>query len=94
MKFEPTGFRPLDVEYCLDLRNNQHMTLILVEATGKTTYDYGRCGKDDIVKKFNPDKDLLMLAWTGQYKTAIFALGVAELEKHYVYLDGSFWKRS
>jgi hypothetical protein len=83
MQFKPDGFRSLPAN-APKLRNDQSLTLILVKADGSARYGHGRVDKDAIVQSFNELEDMLLLAWTGSYKTDVFVLTQADLDAHYV----------
>lgn len=83
MIFKPEGFRHLDATFEGEIRSNDRMTLILVCADGSATYSRYREGKDDIVRAFKPDDDLLLMVWTGQWKTDIFQLSSHDLTAFY-----------
>jgi hypothetical protein len=84
MIFNPKNFRVLggDSVPPSGIRNNAKMTLILVTVNGDAEYAHDRTGKDAIVKRAELD-DLLLLAWTGNWKTDIFVLSGDDLAKHY-----------
>ena len=84
MKLNPRNLRKLDGDYPTQLRNDQGMTFILVKASGEVRYGHGRGDKDDLVAAYDEGADLLMLAWTGKYKTDLFELTRAELERRYL----------
>jgi hypothetical protein len=82
--FKPENFRKLtDNSKPSSIRDEEHMTLILVKATGEACYERTRTGKDELVTRFDEKNDLLLLAWTGQYKTDIFQLSADDLATCY-----------
>lgn len=81
--FKPEGFRILAHDHAGKLRDDQGMTLILVQATGEALYASSRTGKDAIVARYKPNSDLLLLAWTGSYRTDVFQLSQADIDAHY-----------
>ncbi len=83
MIFKPEGFRRLDATFEEEIRSNDRMTLILVCADGSATYSRYREGKDAIVRDFKPEADLLLMAWTGQWKTDIFQLSGEDVATFY-----------
>jgi hypothetical protein len=83
MTYKPEGFRSLPA-LMTKLRADQGITLILVKADGSARYGHGRVDKDAIVQSFNELEDMLLLAWTGQYKTDVFVLTRSDLDAHYV----------
>lgn len=81
--FQPTGFRTLEDDFDVELRTVQSFTLILVKQDGFATYVRTVNEKDALVSKYEDGKDLLLLAWTGNYKTDIFLLGQDDSVKHF-----------
>lgn len=57
--------------------------LILIKADGTATYANSRGGKDQLVDSFVEGEDLLLWPWPGQWRTDIFMLTRADLDKHY-----------
>ena len=86
LTFQPEGFRTIEDSMAyLGIRDDAGMTLILVTDEGHATYSRTREGKGAITAKYAPDSDLLLMAWTGKYKTDIFAINAETLKKHYHY---------
>ena len=81
MNFTPTGFRRIDGQQG-EIRSNDGMTLILIQSDGSARYARDRLGKDHIVRDYKPE-DLLLMAWTGQWRTDIFLLDSSDLAAHY-----------
>ncbi len=84
MTFRPSNFKTLagnPPPY--KIREETNATLILVKATGEAMYGRTRGEKDHIVEQFNPETDLLLWPWVGQWHTDVFALGKEDLNKHY-----------
>jgi hypothetical protein len=87
--FKPENFRQLPalepgkLSEPIDLRDDQSMTLVLVKASGEALFAHSRGGKDDIVRRFDATTDLLLLAWTGRYKTDVFQLSAADIAARY-----------
>lgn len=82
MTFKP-GLRRLEIEepkYFPKIRTSQGMTLILVTTDGEANYANDVSGKEEILARRKPE-DLLMLAWTGQYRTDIFLVTDEDLER-------------
>jgi hypothetical protein len=65
------------------LRADRGMTLILIKATGTVNFSHSCKGKDEIVRRFVDETDLLLLAWTGQWTTDIFRLTRTDLDLRY-----------
>lgn len=65
------------------LRTDRAKTLILVKASGEVLFAKTVGDKDMLLRRFAPDADLLMLAWTGAYSTDIFAVTPSDLERYY-----------
>jgi len=65
------------------IRTADHTTLILVKASGDAMYGRTRSDKDDIIADFNADADLLLWAWTGQFRTDIFLLKQDDIKHYY-----------
>lgn len=57
------------------------MTLIFVNPSGTVTYSNMVSGKELIVESYKEGECLLMLAWTGQYRTDIFLITKDDLDK-------------
>jgi hypothetical protein len=57
--------------------------LILITADGSARYERTREGKDALVNRFNEAEDLLLFSWAGQWKTDVFRLSRAGLDKFY-----------
>lgn len=83
MIFAPQNLRVLPSDAALDLRGDAALTLILVKSTGEVTFGNTVRNKDSIVECFDDATDLLMLAWTGRYKSDVFQVGRPELDAHY-----------
>jgi hypothetical protein len=82
MDFQPQNFRHVD-QLEFKIRTADATTLILVKADGWCMYGRTRADKDTIVEKFEFDKDLLLWAWPGEYRTDIFQLSHDDLKKYY-----------
>jgi hypothetical protein len=80
------NFRKIDHDQIPGIRNDRSLTLILIPADDRNDSRFAadRGGKDEIVKAFKPDTDLLLLAWTGRYKTDIFEVTKADLDACYL----------
>ena len=87
MKFEPQHFRTLDhVEHSLGIRNMKRSPLILIKEDGYIGYDNSATGKDELIEKFEEDKDVLLFPWSGQWSTDVFMLSKKDIAKHYLSL--------
>ena len=82
MIFKPENFRALPLE-APRLRDDQAMTLILIKASGEACYAHGRTAKDELVARYEPASDMLLCAWTGQWKTDVFLLSINDIEARY-----------
>jgi len=82
MQFKPLNFRTLPADLPANIRTDQGMTLISVKADGAARYGRTVGDKDSIITE-QADGDLLLLAWTGQWRTDIFVLSRADIERHY-----------
>lgn len=76
------GIKRLPENFWFELRNNRSLTFILVRE-GEIYSTTDRKLKDFITKNYK-DGDILLLAWTGEYKTDVFLVTKEELYKHYV----------
>jgi hypothetical protein len=77
-------FRALPLDFpCGDIRAARELTLILVKPAGTADWAHDRAGKDALVSAFEPTADLLLMAWTGQWRTDIFRLTAEDLERYY-----------
>ena len=85
MKFNPKNFRRItkDSRPSFRIRTNGRTTLILIKGSGEAEYakDYG--GKDRLVTQFDPESDLMLWVWVGQWSTDIFLLSKEDLETYY-----------
>jgi len=86
MIFKPQNFRRITEgsEPWFKIRMADHTTLILVKASGEAEYARTRRDKDHLVERFDPESDLLLWAWVGEYHTDIFLLTQADLDAHYM----------
>ena len=82
MRFSPLNFRRLPEDFSSKIRTEDGMTLILVQTCGAARYGRTRADKDAIVAQ-RCDEDLLLLAWPGRYRTDIFLLERADIDRHY-----------
>ena len=82
MLFHPTNFRTLPDELPSALRTDQGMTFISIKSDGTARYGRTVADKDAIVEE-HTDGDLLLLAWTGQWRTDVFLVTKADLARHY-----------
>ena len=57
--------------------------LILIKGNGDVEYAKNRGEKDDLVRQYNPKKDLLLYVWAGEYSTDVFVVTENDLEKLY-----------
>jgi hypothetical protein len=85
LKFSPKNFRQLsqDSQPGSKIREGKHLTLILVKESGEAMFANTRTGKDELIAQFNPQADLLLLAWTGEWRTDIFHLSSEDVQRHY-----------
>lgn len=67
----------------LGIRDMKQSPLILVQATGNIISGTTGRDKDDVVEEFDEATDVLLFAWAGQWKTNVFRLTKADIEKHY-----------
>jgi hypothetical protein len=78
-----TPFRSIPADFPYDdIRAARVLTLILVKADGSSGFATDRDGKDAIVAALEPG-DLLLMAWTGHYRTDIFKLTRRDLARYY-----------
>lgn len=84
MIFKPSGFRHYTPDqYEPKIRESTLKTLILVTAEGSATYAVDRSSKDAIIAQWKPDDDMLLMAWTGKWRTDIFLMTKAEIDTFY-----------
>jgi hypothetical protein len=81
--FRPINFRALAADFSGSIREGQQYSPILVKANGEASYGHTRSDKDSIVASFDGGSDLLLMAWTGQYRTDIFHLTQGDLDAHF-----------
>lgn len=67
----------------LDIRAEDGSPLILIKGTGEVAWARTRLEKDQLISRFNDQRDLLLWGWQGQYRTDIFRLTQADLDAHY-----------
>lgn len=82
MTFQPTNFRTLPDDFPCEIRTAQHLSLILVDQNGVASYARTVGDKEILTKKYI-EGDLLLLAWTGSYRTDIFLITSNDLKKYY-----------
>ena len=85
MKFNPKNFRRIteDSRPQFRIRTNKSTTLILIKSSGDAEYAKGQNDKDRLVAQFDPELDLMLWAWVGQWSTDIFLLSKEDLETYY-----------
>ena len=77
MQFNTINFRTLDPDkYPLDIEQMKQSPTILIKASGEITPNFPE-GYDEAAG------DILLFAWMGQWKTDVFVLTEADLQKHY-----------
>lgn len=85
-------FREIPEFMPFKIRTAKTMTLILIElclygASGGTAgagFANTATEKDALLKRFRPDDGgILLLAWSGEYRTDIFYVTKEDLERHY-----------
>lgn len=71
--------------YPYKIRKHSGSTLILIKKNGEISFENASpVGKDMLVEAYSPDDgDVLLLAWTGNYRTDIFRLTDANLRGLY-----------
>lgn len=77
-----SALKSLPEDFYYNLRTDQGMTLIIVMQSGGVEYANRTGEKDDLLAKREPT-DRVLLAWTGQWRTDIFELSAADLDKYY-----------
>lgn len=83
LAFVPKNFRKIVNELGFKIRNVPVSPLILVKANGECGFGASAADKDAIVAKFNPQEDLLLWAWCGQFRTDVFVLSKTDLDNYY-----------
>ena len=82
--FKPEGFRAIDPKSPpMGVRKQGIFSLILIKANGVACFENTATGKDNIRSKFDPETDLLLMTWTGQWRTDIFHLTKEDLDLVY-----------
>lgn len=82
MQFQNKNLRNLPEDFEGPIRTRQTLTLIVVDEDGMVSFANTATGKDIIIDHLH-EGELLMMAWNGQYRTDIFLLTAADIEKHY-----------
>lgn len=82
IQFQPLNFCTLPEELPTKIRTHEGMTLIDVKPSGAARYGRTRADKDAIIAE-HVVGDLLLLAWTGQWRTDIFLLSAQDIDRHY-----------
>ena len=57
--------------------------MILIRADGTMSWARTRTDKDAMVQTFNPDADVLLWVWRGQYGSDVFRLSDADVKAKY-----------
>ena len=87
MVFKPLNFRRITESptstTAADIRSSQYKTLILIKADGSARYGRTRADKDDIVADYVEASDLLLMSWSGSYRTDIFPLDQSDIDRFY-----------
>lgn len=84
LKFTPDNFRSLaDHVADVQMRTSAAFTLVLVKADGYAAFASRVGEKDDLKKKWNPETDLLLAVWRGQWRSDVFLLTPLDLERHW-----------
>ncbi len=66
------------------IRTNKLSPLILVNRFGEAEYASNQGDKDALVARYDPSAgDQLLWAWVGNYRTDVFVLRKADLDRHY-----------
>lgn len=82
-RYKAINLRQLEDDCGISIRSDRGMTLILLKANGEVHYGRTTSAKDTLVALFDDTSDMLMLAWTGIYKTDIFEITREQLNKHF-----------
>ena len=79
--FRPTGFRRIDRSEPIprNIRSDAKICLVLVKPDGAASCATGATDKDALVKAYDPQADLLVLVWAGQWKTEAFTIDADDL---------------
>lgn len=77
--------RKLPENFPFKIRTSGAMTLILIDGVAVAFENSSPLGKDKMIDSFMEfdGRAMLLLAWTGQYKTDIFELTREDILKHY-----------
>jgi hypothetical protein len=74
--------RRLDgIDYPPDPMNNTTCPLILVKPSGRIVCAVSKSERREIVEIFQPEHDVLLMAWPGQWNTDVFRLDEADLKR-------------
>jgi hypothetical protein len=74
MLFKPEGLPRLDAERSpLSIRDDRTSPMILVRANGAVVFENTKGGKDHLVDVYQTG-DLLLFAWSGQWRTDVFVV--------------------
>ena len=87
MIFTPENFRTFDAKTpspSIEIRTRDGSPMILIKSTGEAAYAGTRLEKDQLVARFDDEYDLLLWAWQGQYRTDVFRLTRADLDRCYI----------
>ena len=84
MIFKPENFQTLPPDEPRGLRADAGKTLILIKANGTACYARTMTTKDELLDRYVPSEDLLLLAWTGQWRTDIFVLTKEDINTRYL----------
>jgi len=86
MIFKPENFRMFDAKTpspSIEIRTTDGSPIILIKSTGEAAYARTRAEKDQLLTRFEDENDLLLWAWQGQYRTDVFRLSRADLDRCY-----------
>ncbi len=80
MTFTPEGFRQLPVNFQSETRFGR-MSLILIKNSGHAKCATTKEEKDNLLHQFEPEKDLLIMNWTGMHQTDVYVLTKEDIKR-------------
>lgn len=79
MKLSPQHFKTLPADFAHKIMDMPQSPLILVKTDGTIMW-----GKDGVLQNYDEKSgDVVLFAWSGNYRTDMFIVTAADLKKHY-----------
>ena len=88
MTFKPENFYVFNEKTpspSIEIRTTDGSPLILIKSTGEAVWAGTQVEKDQLISRFDNEHDLLLWAWHGRYRTDVFRLTRADLDRCYIH---------